>query len=163
MTRGSKAPDITITSEALHAIRGESLRSLGGLETGGILLGKDSLEDGPTVLVAGLPGPNAIRRPRFFSRDREHAQRLADVAWARDRAQWIGEWHTHPGGMPVPSEADLTSYAGHLADPDLNFDRFFSLIVTVPATGSPSTAAWTIERHRARLSFLRIISMKEPS
>jgi integrative and conjugative element protein (TIGR02256 family) len=162
MTKDNEVRLISITAKALHTIRTESLRSSNGLETGGILLGTDSPECAPMILVAGLPGPKAIHRPQYFSRDTEYAQRLANDAWAESRAQWIGEWHTHPEGQASPSAADLNSYAGHVADSELAFDRFFSLIVTSPPAGSLCISAWTIDSHGAYSSFLRLTSMKEP-
>lgn len=162
MTEDDEAKSISITVQALQTISTEALRSSIGLETGGILLGTDSPEYGPMVLMAGLPGPNAIHRPQFFSRDTEYAQRLANDAWTRSGAQWIGEWHTHPGGQPSPSAADLYSYAGHLTDSELSFDRFVSLIVTSSPAGSPYVSAWTIYTHGAYPSVLRLTPTKEP-
>lgn len=162
MTEDDEAGSISITAKALHTILTEALRSSNGLETGGILLGTDSPGYGPTVLMAGLPGPNAIHLPQFFSRDTEYAQRLANEAWARSGAQWIGEWHTHPGGQPSPSAADLNSYAGHLNDTELSFDRFVSLIVTSSPAASLYVSAWTIYTHGAYPSVLRFTSTKEP-
>lgn len=162
MTEDHEARSISITAEALQTIRTEVSRSNNDLETGGILLGTDSPECGPMVLMAGLPGPNAIHRPQFFSRDTEYAQRLANDAWGRSGAQWIGEWHTHPGGQPSPSGADLNSYLGHLTDAELGFDRFFSLIVTSSSAGSPCVSAWTIYTHGAYPSALSLTSTKEP-
>jgi hypothetical protein len=66
--------DIQMSAEALATIT-EQVR-IGGtvLETGGILLGHD-YENRCAVLVAGDPGPNAVRERRAFSRDRGHAER----------------------------------------------------------------------------------------
>jgi integrative and conjugative element protein (TIGR02256 family) len=101
-----------------------------GRETGGILLGRGP--DADDVLVvdeAGGPGPNAIRRPDFFLRDRAHAQALADAAWADRKAVWIGDWHTHPMGGTIPSGRDLRTYRGLLAAAELSFQVFLSIIV----------------------------------
>lgn len=129
--------DIEIDADVLATIT-EQVR-LGGtdLETGGILLGHNH-PDRCTILVAGDPGPNAVRHRRAFSRDRSHAEALADVAWAEHQATWVGEWHTHPEGLATPSDIDLASYLGHLDDPDLGFDYFISLIIALmPAEHEP--------------------------
>lgn len=125
---------IEIGPEALAAIT-EQVR-IGGteLETGGILLGHNH-PDRCTILVAGDPGPNAVRRPRAFSRDRDHAEALADAAWDEHKATWVGEWHTHPEGLAMPSDIDLNAYFGHLRDPDLGFDYFISLIIALLPPG----------------------------
>lgn len=126
------------------------------LETGGILLGHDDEPACTTrVTTAGDPGPAAVRRPRFFSRDRHHAQQLADAAWEVDRSQWVGEWHTHPLGQPVPSLVDHGSYLRHVLDPELGFLRFVSLIIVPSPQHSTLAAAWVTEPQRtspARLS-----------
>lgn len=159
---GNDRLSIAISPRALETIGMEAQRSRDGLETGGILLGTDNDEEGPIILLAGGPGPEAVRRPHFFNRDGAYAQHLSNVAWLERRAQWIGEWHTHLTRSSVPSAADLSSYARHLADPELGFDRFFSLVVTVPSVGSPQVTAWTIDRHAAYLSLLQKTSTGEP-
>lgn len=153
--RNPLAPKITITADAWYLISLEARRSLDGLETGGILLGPD---DGRTlsVLHAGGPGPHALRGPRTFLRDREHAQRLANSAWAEDRSQWIGEWHTHVNTAPIPSQIDLDSYLRHLVDPDLHFDRFIAIIVSIDATHEADVEAWLIDHHHSRSASLQI-------
>lgn len=151
---------IEIGPEALAAIV-EQVR-IGGteFETGGILLGHNH-PDRCKILVAGDPGPNAVRRRRAFSRDRAYAEILADAAWDEHKATWVGEWHTHPEGLATPSDIDLSSYLGHLNDPDLGFDYFISLIIAlVPRAGTaeqaqPNTAdiqpvitAWVVRPDR---------------
>lgn len=121
-------PAIHMTAGAWSAIRKEVATGPSHLETGGILLGHD-LGDVLQVTVAGDPGPNSRRSSDRFLRDRDHAAQLAAGAWEADRAQWIGEWHTHPTASPVPSQIDLASYTRHLQDSDLNFDRFLSVII----------------------------------
>ncbi len=116
MTARREVTPVTITDVALSAIAREALRSVDGLETGGILLGDDAT-DGIVIRHAGGPGPKATRGERTFMRDLDHARRLADSAWSEDRSQWIGEWHTHPTGGLSPSEVDLHSYMRHLHDP----------------------------------------------
>jgi integrative and conjugative element protein (TIGR02256 family) len=116
------------------------------LETGGILLGHDDEGAGATrVTTAGDPGPAAVRQPRYFSRDRYHAQQLADAAWEQDGSQWVGEWHTHPLGRPVPSLVDHGSYLRHVLDPELGFLRFVSLIVVLGPQRPTLVAAWVTD------------------
>lgn len=137
-------PVVTITAEALGSIA-EHVRDGGRvLETGGILLGH-TRDQTTTVVVAGGPGPNALRTPDRFSRDRAYAETLADQAWRDQGAEWVGEWHTHPAGSPIPSDVDLASYRRHLDDQELGFDRFVSLVAAVPPYGNPVLACWVIE------------------
>ncbi|MCR6491127.1 Mov34/MPN/PAD-1 family protein [Cellulomonas sp. P24] len=116
------------------------------LETGGILLGHEDEPASTTrVTTAGDPGPAAVRQPRFFSRDLQHSQQLADMAWRLDHSQWIGEWHTHPHGQPVPSRIDHHSYLRHVRDPELGFARFVSLLVAIGPQRRTLVAAWITE------------------
>jgi len=141
-------PVVTLDSEAAGALSTESTASADGSETGGILLGNDA-GGSLHVSVAGGPGPNAKRSPRRFLRDLEHARALADDAYNRDGSVWIGEWHTHPTGPAAPSGLDLVTYARHLADETLGFQRFLSLIVlpcSLHGWDHVRVAAWIIEK-----------------
>lgn len=137
------SPAIHLTTAAWDTIRKEVASGSGDLETGGILLGHD-FGDILQVNVAGGPGPNAQRSRDRFLRDRAHAAQLAALAWEADRAQWIGDWHTHPTTPPVPSPIDLASYARHLQDPDLNFVHFVSLIIGLSDPRHALIAGWSI-------------------
>jgi integrative and conjugative element protein (TIGR02256 family) len=121
-------------------------------ETGGILLGRGPSRHGLIdVLEAGDPGPKAERHADRFLRDLDHARALAERAWDRARALWVGEWHTHPKSGPEPSARDLVTYSEILADPDLGFDVFVSIIVTPDkehAWALPRLTAWCIARGR---------------
>lgn len=165
---------VELSRNALLTIEAEVARGGRVLETGGILLGHES--DGvPQVTVAGDPGTKAVREPLRFSRDLDHAERLAERAWQESQAVWLGEWHTHPGGSPVPSDIDMASYGRHLADPDLAFRRFVSLIVALPIAdtdlpeapdehdglaGQAILVAWLVEPDGARAAQLNIFEEK---
>jgi integrative and conjugative element protein (TIGR02256 family) len=119
---------VAVAAGVDQAIAQMAAESADGLETGGILLGHDRGGD-LLVTTAGDPGPAAQRAPTSFLRDLAHAQRLGDEAYEADGSVWIGEWHTHPGGMQLPSPTDLTTYSALLADERLALTRFLSLIV----------------------------------
>jgi integrative and conjugative element protein (TIGR02256 family) len=142
-----------LADEARHAICRLAPASADGRETGGILLGRGPDDDGVIEIVeAGDPGPNADRRKDFFLRDLAHAQALAETAWERERAQWVGEWHTHPCSGPKPSQRDLATYASLLGNPTLAFAVFVSLIVTPHETDGwddPAMTTWVLEARRS--------------
>lgn len=139
------SPAIHVTAAAWDTIRQEVAAGPSRLETGGILLGHD-FGDVLQVTIAGDPGPNSQRGRDTFLRDRDHAARLAAAAWESDRATWIGDWHTHPTTPPVPSPIDLASYARHLQDADLDFDRFLSVIIGLDDQRHARVAGWVITR-----------------
>jgi integrative and conjugative element protein (TIGR02256 family) len=76
-------------------------------ETGGILLG---CVRGPHLEITGFtfPGPTDVRTLSRFVRQDESHEEAAKKAWvASDRTvSFIGEWHTHPVGKPIPSNID---------------------------------------------------------
>ncbi|MEU8422133.1 Mov34/MPN/PAD-1 family protein [Micromonospora sp. NPDC048835] len=151
---------VVLAPAAAATIRAEALRSADGNETGGLLLGHPDASATVWVRSAGDPGPAAVRRPSFFLRDLHHAQRLAAEASARDGSVWIGEWHTHPGALPLPSVRDLHTYLGFLADPELKFGAFLALILVAPngTWHQPTAHAWACYHHAVELVPLTIMS-----
>jgi integrative and conjugative element protein (TIGR02256 family) len=142
---------VRIAADAVANIAREASASSDGRETGGILLGFDASDLGELlVMEAGGPGPNAERRVDYFRRDLAHARALADDAYRRMTARWVGEWHTHPHGQLAPSRVDLRTYRGFLADGALHFSVFFAVIVGTGPEGwsTPRATAWVIERRR---------------
>lgn len=128
---------IRMSTAAFEAIAKEAPRSADGRETGGALFGFDAGIYGPTLIThASGPGPKAVRKRDFFSRDLDYTKTAAGAAYADCCSRWIGEWHTHPDGPPTPSSRDLASYLIHLEDPSLGFETFLSLIVI------PDDAKW---------------------
>lgn len=149
---------VSITRGALDSIEAVIATSDTTSETGGALFGNEH-----TLYIASAaePGPDAIHQPRYFLRDLEYTQRAADRAYAMDRSQWIGEWHTHPLGPPNPSELDLNTYASHLMDPELRFERFIALIWS---TTPPRVSAWLLARTAHGIELRKaVLSIQEPN
>jgi integrative and conjugative element protein (TIGR02256 family) len=145
---------VRITASVIELIAAEARRSRDGNETGGALFGFDASIHGPPLISHALgPGPQAIREPKRFVRDLGYTRRSAETIHQESTAQWIGEWHTHPGGQPEPSDADIVSYQRHLHDPELGFDVLISCIVvpTDPEWREAVVVAWGIDEQRARL------------
>lgn len=143
---------VRITSSVIELIAAEARRSRDGNETGGALFGFDASSYGPPLISHALgPGPNAIREPERFVRDLEYTQRAAEAIHQESAAQWIGEWHTHPGGQPEPSDTDIESYLRHLHDPELGFDMLISCIVVPvdPEWREAVVVAWAIDNESA--------------
>jgi integrative and conjugative element protein (TIGR02256 family) len=136
-----------------------SRMSADGKETGGILLGFDATPTAPlTITLAGDPGPRAVRSPTRFRRDLEHAQALADAAWAQDGSLWVGDWHTHPAGHPVPSRTDLSGYRGALHTEALPV--FLSIIIS-PDGSAQDLSSWSVPEIRAWVVHLDSIEEAE--
>src|SRR5688572_30963338 len=76
-------------------------------ETGGPLFGYENY--GELVITrAYLPGPRALHFPWLYRPDRAAVQVAIDEVYeeTQGRERWIGSWHSHPLGRPMPSIVD---------------------------------------------------------
>ena len=77
-------------------------------ESGGMLLGYRS--PGGDLVIAELleGGPDAIRKPTRFVPDGRWQQRQLALAYERSGRihTYLGDWHSHPGGVLQPSRRD---------------------------------------------------------
>lgn len=136
---------VLIPAHAHRMMLREARRSTDGKETGGILLGFEAWEDRRCwVTQIGDPGPQAERSATRFCRDLKHAERLAESAYAIDGSQWIGDWHTHPGGPPRLSATDLKSYREVLAESDLEAFLAILLLPGVRGWNGPEMCGWQV-------------------
>jgi hypothetical protein len=76
-------------------------------ETGGILVGSynAALDCGAVSSVSVAPPDSRSERTRFY-RGVLGLQKWLDQIWHRHRFYYLGEWHYHPGGTPIPSGID---------------------------------------------------------
>lgn len=77
-------------------------------ETGGLLIGYRHTESETVITGIIGPGPGARHLPKTFIPDTDwQAQELADrYDKAARRIQYLGDWHTHPGGNTSLSRTD---------------------------------------------------------
>ncbi|MGH7965101.1 MAG: Mov34/MPN/PAD-1 family protein [Candidatus Binatia bacterium] len=98
--------EVRLTDAALRLIEREALASA-NKETGGILIGRYENDGNVAVVTA------ASERPVDSSAGRAWFQRGISGLTAKLRARWVhgeyylGEWHSHPGGAPDPSNNDI--------------------------------------------------------
>lgn len=109
-------PRLWLLPDAHTAIRDEAARHTHD-ETGGMLLG---YRNGPDIVVTGSigPGPRAARTPTSFLPDGpwQEAELARAYADSGRTHTYLGDWHTHPGGIPALSRTDrrtLTRTAAH--------------------------------------------------
>ena len=78
-------------------------------ETGGVLLGHRTDRQCTVVEVVG-PGPRATHGPTTFDPDQEWQEAEVARLWTAHggNVNYLGDWHSHPNGPPVPSERDRT-------------------------------------------------------
>ncbi len=77
-------------------------------ETGGILLGRYSPAH-DCALVQRVTGPPADSQmgKSWFVRGVRGLQAKLDALWHRRGGFYLGEWHFHPFGQPIPSSVDV--------------------------------------------------------
>jgi integrative and conjugative element protein (TIGR02256 family) len=114
------------------SLRQDTLRKK---EAGGLLLGRQILESDDLVIDdVSTPVRGDTRARMRFVRSKRH-QRFVDEAWAKSNGTrvYLGEWHTHPEGVPSPSSEDLRSWRKHLSDKQIHGEALFFVIVGVDA------------------------------
>lgn len=98
-------------------------------ETGGPLFGYENC--GEIVITrAFLPGPRAFHAPWLYRPDRAAVQAAIDAVYeeTRGRERWIGSWHTHPLGGPIPSWTDRRTARRIAHDPNVDCPEPIMLI-----------------------------------
>ncbi len=118
-------------------------------EAGGVLIGRyirnslDIVIDEVTVPMVG----DHRRRFRFW-RGRERHQHALDRAWLESggTSNYLGEWHTHPEDIPVPSNTDIQNWQCRLKQDVFSGDTLFFTII-----GIANLRIW--EGSRLNLSF----------
>lgn len=87
-------------------------------ETGGILLGRyNSRHD--SAFIDGVTGPpdDSAAGRSWFRRGVNGLRDLLTRLWNGERRFYLGEWHYHPGGSPVPSSTDAEQMKSIAGDP----------------------------------------------
>lgn len=101
---------LTITDSVLGAMYAFAQSDL---EACGMLIGHHPRDADNIILDRlTLPQPEDRRARNRCHRDQGTHQRLLDMEWKASGATrtYIGEWHTHPELVPVPSRLDRTSW-----------------------------------------------------
>lgn len=87
-------------------------------EAGGILIGRILLENENYIVDdVSEPMPSDIRKRNRFVRKPFGHQEYFNNAWKRENGTcfYLGEWHTHPERIPVPSSVDLENWKNLLS------------------------------------------------
>lgn len=89
----------------------------GRRETGGILIGRYDPEGWIAEVVEATGKPHGSRAGLWwFNRGNGGLQNMLEERWAMGQ-YYLGEWHFHPGGAPIPSDTDKRSMWKIAADP----------------------------------------------
>jgi len=137
------SPTVEIHRDALEHIRGLSAVST-DQETGGILVGFNSGLD-INIILASDAGPNAQRSAAHFLRDTDYCRRFLAEQYAKNGADYVGEWHSHVVSLRRLSSGDLQTLAGLFVDPDYDF-LTFAIVLVVLDKGELELHVYVAER-----------------
>ena len=102
------------------------------VETGGVLFGHaDPFLKIIWVDEVSGPPPDSVQSPTAFVCGTAGVAEMNAEKELRTRKSvcFVGMWHTHPGGMPWPSETDYGAMAKLLTDDQFKAKRFLMVII----------------------------------
>jgi integrative and conjugative element protein (TIGR02256 family) len=156
-----------ITAAALVLIEQDAVK-WAPRETGGPLFGYENY--GELVITRAYPpGPRAFHAPWLYRPDRAAVQAAIDEVYAetKGRERWIGSWHTHPLGLPVPSPTDRRTARRISRDPDVDCAEPVMLIQStrgLPTRQTPGRlSAFRYRRDARRLERMQTTHMHAES
>lgn len=128
---------VWVTSDVLAYCWDEASRAFPN-ETGGVLMGWHRPERQEVVVVHAVgPGPGGIHQPHRFEPDNDHHVATVGEVYQRSgrKVTYLGDWHTHPGGLPTPSRTDLRTLSRIAEDEPSRCPEPITLILAGDATG----------------------------
>lgn len=85
----------------------------GLIETGGVLLGSYTKAHDCAVITEITAPPADSERFRFsFKRGTNGLRKKLKALWRKTGEFYLGEWHFHPNGAPIPSPTDDAGMQG---------------------------------------------------
>lgn len=135
-----------ISESAYHCLLEEADRGY-PLETGGVLLGYFAESGAPVALAVVGPGPNASHSRTRFLPDHAWQCEQIDHVYEESRGEWVyvGDWHTHPEGLPHMSWLDQRTLRAIAKHPEVQSPRPVMLI----AGGRPEHWRWRCHQYRS--------------
>jgi len=103
-------------------------------EAGGVLIGR-YIRESPDIVIDEVTVPMAGDRKRRFSfwRSRQPHQQVLDQSWLESggTSTYLGEWHTHPENIPIPSDTDIKNWQARLKKDIFSGDTLFFIIIGI--------------------------------
>jgi len=102
---------VVVMSDVVRLLQSYCQTHYASTEAGGILIGE---RRGQHIVVTNIsePGPSDIRTRNRFERKGDHHQQKVDELFEQSDGflVYLGEWHTHPEDLPLPSYTDIKSW-----------------------------------------------------
>lgn len=123
--------NIEVEQELLDELYREGMKHY-PKEFGGLLVGYYT-DDFKTCMIRSSIIPNKYKSSRyFFERGKEGLkQKLIEFYNSTPRLIYVGEWHTHPDGIPSPSSTDLNAMIEIAECPDVSIENPILIILGV--------------------------------
>lgn len=103
-------------------------------EAGGVLIGR-YIRDSSNIVIdeATVPMAGDLSLRFSFRRTRQPHQQALDQLWLSSGGTitYVGEWHTHPEDIPVPSDTDIKNWQERLKKDVFSGDTLFFIIVGI--------------------------------
>ena len=153
MSNGGK---FKLSPEVLFKLKEFVQVSSSAKEAGGVLMGrfikgsKDIIVDELTIPMIG------DKRTRLtFKRISPLHQLELEKAWMKSHGtcNYLGEWHTHPEMIPIPSSVDIKDWKRKLRT-----DTFSSRYLYFVIVGTACIKVWEADRRTQELRQLHIIN-----
>lgn len=122
---------IIISDDALNSLFNAYDKEL-PLETGGILLGKVSIDYSEYIITNACEiSSSLMRTPTLFIRDYKKAQEVINNLWKNSNGiiNYLGEWHTHPNMMGAPSSIDIKTISNIYFKIEKEIEKLFLVII----------------------------------
>jgi integrative and conjugative element protein (TIGR02256 family) len=152
-TEGRRGYEIRLSAEALNSMRGWARRTRrvhrDQTETGGILFGQiDAFLRIVWIDEASGPPPDSLASPEGFVCGTDGVSAMNDekVARTSNSIAFIGMWHTHPEGLPIPSSTDLKAMRELLRTGGAYTGRSFLMLIFGGTPATPLISAGLYER-----------------
>ncbi|GAB4002139.1 hypothetical protein GCM10028807_60110 [Spirosoma daeguense] len=120
------------------------------VETGGVLFGQ--LDEFLKVIwideISGPP-PDSVSSPSCFVCGTAGVLELHEEKLKRTTGTivFMGMWHTHPHGMPIPSYTDLSAMRSLLGDTKDYLGQYFLMLIVGGTSSFPIVSASVFERN----------------
>lgn len=126
-------------------------------EGGGVLLGRHLQNSSDTVIDQVTVPMRGDRRGRhYFYRAQFRHQQAIDQAWQQSSGTvtYLGEWHTHPEMIPIPSSTDIKNWSNRLKQ-----DTYSSNILYFIILGRQCWRMWAGQRHNCNFALIAEVTI----
>ncbi len=147
---------LKIGDQALQRMVAKRQFSKKDLESGGVILGRHII-DSKNFIVDTITEPvPEDRQSRYsFFRSEKHQELITSIWEASEgTCQYLGEWHTHPEDIPLPSSKDFSSWKKLLKTSILPCPYIFFIIV-----GTKKLKVW--QGDKKTLKIIQIYEFKK--